>query len=272
LLIVLHLLYLRHLDSRKRRKKMTRLIAFSDVHGNLPALEAVLADIQTQGTPDAIWVLGDLAAFCPWPVETLARLRELPNVAFLQGNTDRYLITGRRPTFPIQSPEDWANAPARLAERSANFLWTVERLSYADYEFLRTLPSRLEMDVPGYGRVVAVHATPADDEAVILPGTPDDQTRPHLSGLDARLLLYGHTHRPMDRIVDGVRLVNDGSVGLPLDGDPRAAYALLEFEGGQCTVAIRRAAYDVEAVIAELERVEHPGRGWVGQRLREAKP
>jgi diadenosine tetraphosphatase ApaH/serine/threonine PP2A family protein phosphatase len=215
---------------------MTRLVALSDVHGNLPALEAVLADIQTQGAPDAIWVLGDLAAFCPWPTETLARLRELPNVA----------------------------------ERDANFRWTVEQFSYADYEFLRTLPSRLEMDVPGYGRVVAVHATPTDDEAVIFPDTPDDQVRFHLSGLDARLLLYGHTHRPLDRIVDGVRLVNDGSVGLPLDGDLRAAYALLDFEGDQCAVAIHRVAYDVEAVIAELERVEHPARGWVGQKLREA--
>jgi predicted phosphodiesterase len=249
---------------------MTRLVALSDVHGNLPALEAVLADIQTQGAPDAIWVLGDLAAFCPWPTETLARLRELPNVAFLQGNTDRYLVTGRRPVFWIQSPEDWANAPAQLAERDANFRWTVEQFSYADYEFLRTLPSRLEMDVPGYGRVVAVHATPTDDEAVIFPDTPDDQVRFHLSGLDARLLLYGHTHRPLDRIVDGVRLVNDGSVGLPLDGDLRAAYALLDFEGDQCAVAIHRVAYDVEAVIAELERVEHPARGWVGQKLREA--
>lgn len=249
---------------------MTRLVALSDVHGNLPALEAVLADVQTLGAPDAIWVLGDLAAFCPWPVETLARLRELPNVAFLQGNTDRYLVTGRRPVFWIQSPEDWANAPAQLAERDANFRWTVKQLSYADYEFLRTLPSRLEMDVPGYGRVVAVHATPTDDEAVIFPDTPDDQVRSHLSDLDARLLLYGHTHRPLDRTVDGVRLVNDGSVGMPLDGDPRAAYALLEFEGDRCAVAIRRVAYDVEAVIAELERVEHPGREWVGQRLREA--
>jgi len=251
---------------------MTRLVALSDIHGNLPALEAVLDDVQTQSAPDAIWVLGDLAAFCPWPVETLARLRELPNVAFLQGNTDRYLVTGRRPDLRVQSPEDWSKAPARLAERDANFRWTVERLSYADYEFLHTLPSTLEMDIPGYGRVVAVHAAPADDEAVILSDTPDDQVRVHLSGLDARLLLYGHTHRPLDRTVDGVRLVNGGSVGLPLDGDPRAAYALLEFESERCAVAIRRVAYDVEAVIAELERVEHPGRRWVGLKLWGSSP
>ena len=249
-----------------------RLAVLSDVHGNLPALEAVLADAAAQGAPDVTWVLGDLVAFCPWPAETLARLRALPNVAFLQGNTDRYLVTGRRPTLPVHSPEDWVAAPARLAGRDGNFRWTVERLSYADYEFLRDLPPRLEMEAPGYGRVVAVHATPTDDETVLLPDTPDEEVLRYLSSLDTRLLLYGHTHRPVDRTVGGLRLVNDGSVGLPLDGDPRPAYALLDFEGGQYTVSIRRVVYDVEMVVAELERVEHPASAWVGQILHRAVP
>jgi predicted phosphodiesterase len=201
----------------------------------------------------------------------LARLRALPNVALLQGNTDRYVVTGRRPVFPVRSPEDWARMSASLTARDANFRWTVERLSYADYKFLRDLPPRLEMDVPGYGHIVAVHATPADDETNIYPDTPDDEVRPHLADLDARLFLYGHTHRPVDRVVDTVRLVNAGSVGLPLDGDPRPAYALLDFESDRCVVTIRRVEYDMEAVIAELERVEHPGRAWAGRILREAR-
>ena len=252
---------------------MTRLAVLSDIHGNLLALEAVLADIQAQAqnAPAAYWVLGDLVAFCPWPAESLARLRALPNVAFLQGNTDRYLVTGRRPAAPVRSLEDWARMPATLAARDANFRWIVEHLSYADYEFLRDLPPRLEMEVPGYGRIVAVHATPNDDETNLRPDTPDDQVRPHLAGLDVRLLLYGHTHRPVDRVVDSIRLVNAGSVGLPLDGDPRPAYALLDFEGDRCNVTIRRVEYDPEAVIAELERVEHPGRAWAGRILREAR-
>jgi len=250
---------------------MTRLAVLSDIHGNLLALEAVLAHLHAQGAPDATWVLGDLVAFCPWPVETLDRLRGLPAAQFLQGNTDRYLVTGRRPAVQVRSPEEWASLPASLAMRDANFRWTVKRISYADYEFLRDLPSRLEMDLPRYGRVVAVHATLADDETNIYPGTPDEQVYPHLSGLDARMLLYGHTHRPVDRIVDGVRLVNGGSVGLPLDGDPRPAYAVLDFERGRCDVAIHRVTYDREAVIAELERVDHPARMWVSRILRQAR-
>jgi len=260
---------------------MTRLAVLSDVHGNLLALEAVLADVQAQGAPDATWVLGDLVAFCPWPAEALARLRALPDVAFLQGNTDRYVVTGRRPKMFVRSPEDWAHMPVGLAMRDANFRWTVEHLSYADYKFLHDLPTRLEMNVHGYGRVVAVHAPPSpwqgegrgggiDDETNIYPDTSDDEVRRHLAGLDARQLLYGHTHRPVDRTVGDVRLVNAGSVGRPLDGDPRPAYGLLDFEDDRCAITIRRVEYDLEAVVAELERVEHPARAWVGRMLRQA--
>jgi predicted phosphodiesterase len=249
---------------------MTRLAVLSDVHGNLLALEAALADIAAQGTPDGVWVLGDLAAFCPWPAETLARLREIPNVALLQGNTDRYLVTGRRPAAAVHSPEDWGTMAAKLAERDANFRWTVERLSYAEYEFLRDLPTRLEMAVPGYGMVVAVHANAENDETPLLPDTPDDRMRTYFSSLGARLVLYGHTHRPVDRRVDGMRIVNDGSVGLPMDGNPDPAYALLDFENGDCSVTIRRVTYHRDAVIAELGRVAHPARAWVGGILRNA--
>jgi putative phosphoesterase len=249
-----------------------RLAVLSDIHGNLLALEAVLADVDEVGVPDIYVVLGDLAAFCPWPSETLARLQELPEALFLQGNTDRYLVTGQRPVEqPVRSPEEWAAMPARLAERDANFRWTVERLSYDDYQFLRDLPTRLDLDVPGYGRVVTVHANPQDDETSLAPGTPEDEMRDYFSDLDARLVLYGHTHRPVDRMVGDLRVVNDGSVGLPLDGDPRPAYALLDFEGDECAVTIRRVSYDREAVIAELERVDHPARAWVGGILRTAR-
>lgn len=251
---------------------MTRIAVLSDIHGNLRALEAVLADLDVQGAPDALWVLGDLAVFFPWPAETLARLRALPNVSFLRGNTDRFIATGVRPELPVRSEAEWARMGMALGVRDGNFQWTVERLPYADYQFLAALPQELEMDVPGYGRVVAVHAAPGDDEARLFPNTPDEGVRPYLAGLDARLLLGGHTHFPNDRMVDGLRLVNDGSAGLPFDGDSRPSYVLLDFAAGECFVTFRRVAYDVEVVAAELERAGHPMRQWLVHILRTGSP
>ncbi|MCX7683274.1 MAG: metallophosphatase family protein [Anaerolineae bacterium] len=255
-----------------------RIAVLSDIHGNLLALESVLSDLEARGLPDLFWVLGDLAAFGPWPAETIARLRALPHASFLQGNTDRYLVTGRRPAMPpVRSPEEWSTMPARLAERDANFRWTVERLPFSAYEFLRDLPTRLELDVPGYGRIVAVHATAlkgpgeqVDDETFVYPDAPAEMVRSFFSTLDARLVLYGHTHRPVERLVNGMRIVNDGSVGLPMDGDPRPAYLLLDIAGGECTVTLCRVAYEREKVVAELERVNHPAKEWVSGILRRA--
>jgi predicted phosphodiesterase len=237
---------------------MTRLAVLSDVHGNLAALDAVLADVQAQGAPDAWWVLGDLTAYFPWSAETVARLRALPDLACLRGNLDRYVITGYRPPIPLRSAADWERMPDLLEVRESRFRWTVERLSGEDYCFLRDLPVRLEIEVPGYGKVVAFHAAPGDDEARILPGTPEEEVRPHLADLDARLMLYGHTHVPADRTIDGVRLVNPGSAGLPFDRDPRVSYALLDLADGTCTVTKRRVPYDVEATIRRMEQLAYP--------------
>lgn len=248
-----------------------RLAVLSDVHGNLAALDAVLADIAAQGAPDLYWVLGDLALFGPRPSETLARLRALPEAAFLQGNTDRYLISGRRPELPARSAEEWARMPVTLAARDAAFRWAVERLSYDDFLFLRDLPTRLEIDIAGYGRVVAFHATPADDETNWFPATPDEVIRPQVEALAVRLMLYGHTHRPLDRVVGPVRLVNDGSVGLPMDGDPRPSYALLDFAGNQVALTLRRVDYERDAVLAEMGQAEHPLREWLTKLIREAR-
>ncbi len=256
-----------------------RIAVLSDVHGNLLALEAILSDLEALGFPDLFWVLGDLAAFCPWPSETIARLRTLPNACFLQGNTDRYLVTGRRPAVSSpRSPEEWRAMPARLAERDANFRWTVEHLPFSDYEFLRELPTRLELEVPGYGRIAAVHATglhgpggQVDDETFVLPDASDEEVRRCFATLDARLVLYGHTHRPMERTTGRLHIANDGSVGLPLDGDPRPSYLLLDLTGSECTVTLRRVEYEREKVVAELERVNHPAKEWVSGILYRAR-
>ena len=246
-----------------------RIAVLADIHGNLPALDAVLAHLEAQGGAEEIWVLGDLAVFCPYPVQVLERLTALPKARFLQGNTDRYLVTGRRPSqIAAEDESQWKRMPALLEQRDANFCWTVEQLSYKWYSFLGELPFRQGMDNSGYGSVLAVHASPVGDEVGIWEDTADSDLRDVLASTDARLLLCGHTHHQLERWLGEVRVVNGGSVGLPLDGDQCAAYAILDFVGDECQVAFHRVAYDVEEVIARLEELEHPALEWVGTRLR----
>jgi predicted phosphodiesterase len=249
-----------------------RIALLADIHGNLPALEAVLSHLEAEGAADEIWVLGDLAVFCPYPVQVLERLAALPSARFAQGNTDRYLVTGRRPPqIGIGDESTWEKLPAFLEERDANFRWTVEQLSYDWHSFLRELPVEQRVDIPGYGSVLAVHASPLGDEVGIWEDTADEELAEMIHGIDARLLVCGHTHHQLGRWLDDrIWVVNGGSVGLPLDGDQGAAYAILDFEGGNCWASFRRAEYDVDGVIARLEEVEHPARDWVGTRLRLA--
>jgi predicted phosphodiesterase len=192
-----------------------RIAVLADVHGNLPALEAVLSHLEQQGGAEEIWVLGDLAVFCPYPLEVLERLAALPKARFLQGNTDRYLVTGRRPPqMTIEDESQWKRLPKFLEERDANFRWTVEQLSYRWYSFLRELPFEQRADIPRHGSVLAVHASPLGDEVGIWEDTADDELRDMLADIDSSLLLCGHTHHQLERRVDDeTRVVNSGSVG-----------------------------------------------------------
>jgi predicted phosphodiesterase len=248
-----------------------RFAVMADVHGNLLALEAVMSDLERQGGWDEVWVLGDLAVFGPHPAQTLERLAALPQVRFVQGNTDRYLVTGRRPPqMAVENESQWELLVASLEERDASFRWTLSQLSYSWYAFLGELPFEQRAEVPQYGSVVGYHGSPLGDEVGIWSDTTDEELREMLHGTNCRLLLSGHTHRPLERSVDGTNIVNVGSVGLPLDGDRRAAYAALTIEDSECQVVIHRVEYDVDQVIATLDEVRHPAADWVGTRLRMA--
>ena len=245
-----------------------RVALLADTHGNVTALEAVLADIQSLGGVDQSWVLGDLATFGPEPERTLERLTSLPQVHIISGNTDRYIVTGERPIMPAHNADDWVRLPDALAERDANFRWTVVHLDYRWCQFIRDLPERLTFDVPGYGSVLAVHGSPrSDDEQVLLTAT-DSQIEPMLLDVSARLVLCGHTHDPMDRQVDRWRVVNPGSTGMPSrDRDNRASYAILTFSEGRCQASLHRVPYDVDAVIAQVRAGGNPAWQWIAFQL-----
>jgi len=221
-----------------------------DIHGNLPALEAVLDDAAARGA--SAWLLGgDVAAFGAWPAETVARLRELGEATWIRGNTERWLAD--RSDLPADQPMHRAALACR------------EVLGDALADELAALPEQAQV-APS---TLAVHASPVSDMRSFAPqAAPEDADL--LAGVDARRLVFGHTHLPFERHAGDVELVNPGSVGMPFDGDHRAAYALLDPADG---VRHHRVAYDHAESAAELERHfgDEPWVRLVAARLRAAR-
>lgn len=246
-----------------------QLAILADIHGNLHALEAVLADLNTHAAPDQIWVLGDLCLMGAQPAECLQCVRDLPNVKVISGNTDRRLVTGQRAAAYPKNADEWARFADWLIQRDACHNWTVSRLSYADFEYLSSLPSELELHVPNYGWLIGYHGAPDDDEANLLPDTPADEVLDHFLNREGRFGVGGHTHIAMDRELGIWRIVNVGSVGLPKD-DPRPSYAIATFENSVAHVEIRRVAYDVEAAIKALEQSGNPAWQWAAENFKRA--
>jgi predicted phosphodiesterase len=218
-----------------------------DVHGNLPALEAVLAD--ARDTPVTRWILGgDYASFGAWPVEVVARLDELEDAIWIRGNWDRWQ-TG--------DCDDMPPTPALQSAREE----VVAALGPDLVARLGTLPETHRED-----DALFCHAAPASDMDSFLPAhEPTDAAL--LAGVDATLVVFGHTHLAFTRAEGDVTLLNPGSVGMPFDGDTRASWAVLHDDG---EIEIRRVPYDVEAAVAGLARFSGD---WVKggiQRLRTA--
>lgn len=215
-----------------------------DVHGNLPALEAVLADAHAAGA--SRWVLGgDLVAFGGWPRECLAALRELGPAVWIRGNTERWLVERDDAPAPMDA------AAAACAE------------ALGDDE-VRTLYALAETHREG--ETLFCHASPRSDMASFA-AEPQEGDADLLAGAgDARRIVFGHTHVQFRREAEGgALLVNPGSVGIPLDGDPRAAYALFDED----EVELRRVDYDQAAALDGLAGDE-PWKDVVRGRLERA--
>jgi predicted phosphodiesterase len=194
-----------------------KIALFSDIHGNTIALDAVLADIQTQGDVDGYWVLGDLVALGPDPVGVLERLTALPNVQCVRGNTDRYVVWGDRPPPTYVDVAADPSLIATLVEIAGTFAWTQGALATAGWlGWLERLPLELRAVLPDGTRFLGVHAAPGyDDGEGIAPDMPDGIIRAKLQGCAANLVCIGHTHRPVNRQVDQWHVVNLGSVSNP---------------------------------------------------------
>ncbi|WP_328851356.1 metallophosphatase family protein [Micromonospora globbae] len=210
---------------------LNRVAVLSDIHGVLPALEAVLSEPDV-ATADLIVLTGDIAAG-PQPVEVLDRLARLGDrVCWVGGNADRELVEARAGrTLPIEV-STWAAGQLRADQ--------VERLA--------ALPLTVTLEIRGLGRVLFCHATPRGDEEVVLVDTRMARWAEVLAGVPAevRTVVCGHTHMPFTRLVDRRLVVNAGSVGMPYGG-PGAYWALLG-----PGVQLRRTDFDVDAACAQV--------------------
>jgi putative phosphoesterase len=210
-----------------------RVAALNDIHGNLPALDAVLAETRTEGV-DVIVCGGDIVGG-PFSVEVFDRLAGLPDVRFVRGNADRQVLEGTD-EYGI----DWAAERERLGE---------ERLAA-----VASWPQTVELEVDAVGTTLFCHAIPSADEPIFTRITPDDAVVELLGDVEADLLVCGHTHVQFDRVLpSGLRIVNAGSVGMPYEGRRGAFWALLG-----PTVELRHTEYDVEAAAAAIGESGRP--------------
>ncbi|MCS7054737.1 MAG: metallophosphatase family protein [Thermoflexales bacterium] len=238
-----------------------RAAIFSDIHGNVIGLEAVLDDIASAGGVDEYWILGDLAALGPSPVAALERLNRLPNARFVRGNTDRY-VCGL--LDPQEAADEITRSPASstaVATRLAMLCWTQGALVASGWlGWMATLPLEQRLTLPNGARVLLVHAAPGTDDGLgIRPTMTDDQLAAAVEGCAADLVFTAHTHWQLDRTIGDIRVVNLGSVSNPWAGDLRASYYLLEADEQGYRLEHRRVAYDRDAVIAQLQQMNHPG-------------
>ena len=235
-----------------------RYALFSDVHANLPALDAVLEDVRSRARADAIYHLGDLVGYGASPNEIVERIDvwRVPGVA---GNYDStvaadYEHCGCRSESPRQE---------ELAQVS--YAWTQSRVSRRTKALLAGLPFRIDLKplgghAPG-PTVTLLHATPTNNLVYVTEDRADEflAKMARQAGLRAGdVLCFGHTHKPWHRVVDGVLFVNTGSVGRPKDGDPRAAYVVLDVGGESADAEVVRVPYDVEAAAASIKAAGLP--------------
>lgn len=218
------------------------LAVLSDLHGNLPALEAVLGEVEASGA-QRLFIGGDVA-YGPFVREMLDRLLALGDGAlWIRGNADRELVEfWDQGTTHVPVPDDQRRA----------LEWEAGQIERRHRDFLASLPPRRTVDVEGLGPVLFCHGSPRSDEEIITPLTSEERLGRLLAGVEERVVVCGHTHVPFDRQAGGVRVVNAGSVGMGY-GPPGAAWALLG-----SGVELRHTEYDHEQAAALFRASGHP--------------
>jgi predicted phosphodiesterase len=230
----------------------------SDIHANLPALEAVLADVDARPDVDAVYHLGDLVGYAPWPNEVVALLRAR-SVAGVAGNYDSTTATG------------YAHCGCRYEDprqeelSHVSYAWTRARVSDETRRALAALPFRIDLRPLGGHvagpRLILIHGNPVLNTVYWTEDRPDDFCTKMAAQLGARpgdVVAFGHTHLPWHRVVDGIHFVNVGSVGRPKDGDARACCTLVDFAEDDVRVDFVRVPYDVSRAASGIRASDLP--------------
>ncbi|UOY10298.1 metallophosphoesterase [Methanonatronarchaeum sp. AMET6-2] len=209
----------------------------SDVHGNLPALEAVLGEI---GDVDRVLCAGDIVGYNPFPKEVIKVFQE-EGIRSVVGNHDKAVVTG---------DTSWFNPYAAEAVE-----WTRNQLNQKEINYLSNLKERISIDVGGE-RLTITHGSPRSVEEYVCPTTIDIKLRGMVSEVESKYLVLGHTHLPMMKEFKEGIVINPGSVGQPRDGDPQASYCIFNPQEKQCT--IHRVKYDIDTVANKIKEIGLP--------------
>jgi predicted phosphodiesterase len=235
-----------------------RYALLSDIHGNLPALEAVLDDLARRRDVDAVYHLGDVVGYAPWPNEVVALLAR-EGIAGVAGNYDSTVAS------------DYKHCGCRYEDlvqealSHESYAWTRAHVTAETKRALAALPFRIDL-LPSGGhragpRLVLVHAAPTLNTLYWTADRSDEfclrmAGEAGLKPEDA--IAFGHTHLPWYRQVGGIHFVNAGSVGRPKDGDPRAGYALVEIGDGLLRLEMVRVTYDIESAARGVQESDLP--------------
>lgn len=224
-----------------------RVACLFDIHGNLPALDAVLEESDVAAA-DLIVAGGDVA-YGPMPAETLDRLAQLgKRVRFVRGNCDRHLV---------DAYERWAAGALATSERPSppelTSNWAAARLSPSHRELLATFEPFVELALEGLGEIALCHATPRSDEEIVTALTDEQQLLEALADNTADIVVAGHTHVQLDRRAGRHRFLNAGSVGMPYEDAPGAYWLMLGPE-----ISMRQTSYDYASAAEEIRATGYP--------------
>jgi putative phosphoesterase len=222
---------------------MGSIAVISDIHGNITALDAVLAELQSKPC-DIVLCTGDLVGYGPRPNEVIERIRSL-DIPTVMGNYDEAV------GFKLPACGCHIDDPCQKQLSNHSLKWSFDNTSAGNREFLRSLPEALSLDLFGK-KIMLIHAS-SDSISEYIYEADDERISQLLEEMDEDIYIYGHTHLPFSKNMGQKWLINAGSVGRPKDKDNRAGYIRLKIRDNNIEAEICRVPYDIEKVVADIE-------------------